>query len=248
MTATLECSNFGHLLGALYGDPGELVLRRNSTSQTQQDDRGCDDASGAEGFSEVENPQLAAELVQRFRNDHNDQDAAQQLVELLYPTVAKVLQHRLRDRVVFDDVAQQVFVRFFEKLHQFKGDRPLQHWVSVIAVRTCLNAMRSERRRNEVHCADLSPEEAEGLRETMAPGSGISAIAARELLRTLLDALEPADRLAIELVEVEGRTSQEAAELLGSNAVAVRVRVSRARRKMRKHLKSLETTLGGGQP
>lgn len=181
--------------------------------------------------------------LEQFRNNDGDQQAAAALVEHLYPLVAKILHHRLPAQVALEDVAQQVFVKVFSKLSQFKGEVPFEHWVSKIALNTCLNAMRGRRLKVELRRSDLAESEdavldhlhAEDVNQDIA-----DAVAGRELLYKLLSCLSPKERLATELIELEGYTSQEAADLLGTKAIAVRVRVTRARTKMRRYLKDLQ--------
>jgi RNA polymerase sigma-70 factor (ECF subfamily) len=180
--------------------------------------------------------------VRRFLDD-GDEGAAAKIVAHLYPTVSKVLHHRLPPQLSVEDVAQQVFLKVFSKLHQFQGRRPLEHWVSKIAYRTCLNAMRGARMQVELRRGDLSEEEDAMLDEIhaddAAPDIG-TVVAARDLVQNLLRCLSPKERLAVELTDLQGYSSHEAARLLGSNAVAVRVRVARARVKMRRHLDRLQ--------
>jgi len=89
----------------------------------------------------------------------NDDEAARALVRRLYPLVAKIVRaHRAR-RTAEEDLSQMIFIKVFQKLSQFSGSVPLEHWVSRIAVNTCLNQIESERVRPEVRHADLSVEE-----------------------------------------------------------------------------------------
>ena len=181
--------------------------------------------------------------LQRFLSDNGDQAAAAELVERLYPLVAKILVRRLPAQIALEDVAQQVFLKVFAKLHQFEGKVPLEHWVSKIAVNTCLNAMRGRWLKVELRRSDLSEAEDAVLDDLHASDQGTSghdAVAARELLYRLLECLSPKERLAIELTELEGNTSKEAARLLNTTAIAVRARVARARVKMRRQLEELE--------
>ena len=187
---------------------------------------------------------VVADDVRRLQMG-GDQDAAARLVEHLYPLVAKILQRRLPSQVALEDVAQQVFLKVFAKLDQFRGEVPLEHWVSQVAIKTCLNAMRGKRLRLEVRRGDLSESEDAVLDQVAAVDSDPDvgdAVAARELVDKLLECLSPKERLAVELIELEGHTSQEAADLLGSSAIALRVRVTRARAKMRKHLDILQSS------
>ena len=52
-----------------------------------------------------------------------------------------------------------IFIRMFQRLHQFSGKVPIEHWVSRIAVNTCLNQIESEKVRPELRHADLTEEE-----------------------------------------------------------------------------------------
>jgi DNA-directed RNA polymerase specialized sigma24 family protein len=63
-----------------------------------------------------------------------DQDAARALVEFLYLTVIRIVRNNLPRRAAEEDLAQDVFLKMFEKLDQFQGEVPLEHWVSRIAV------------------------------------------------------------------------------------------------------------------
>ena len=183
-------------------------------------------------------------LVWRLRRGEDDHDSAKQLVEYLYPTVAKVLHNRLPTQIPVDDVAQQVFLKVFTKLDQYRAETPIEHWVSKIAVNTCLNAMRGQRIRREIRRADLSEAEDAALDSLRADDKQLDAsqtLAARDLLQRLLECLTPKERMAVELTELEGYTSKEAAKLLNSSAVSVRVRVTRARAKMRNHLETLQS-------
>src|SRR5690349_11470545 len=81
--------------------------------------------------------------VRRVRS--GDEDAARQLMNHLYPLVLSVVRGHLPRRLGEEDLTQMVFTKIFTKLDQFSGAVPLEHWVSRIAVNTCLNALQAER-------------------------------------------------------------------------------------------------------
>src|SRR3954453_19168248 len=89
----------------------------------------------------------------------HDDEAARELVRRLYPLVAKIVRSHRPRRTAEEDLCQMIFIRMFQKLSQFSGKVPLEHWVSRIAVNTCLNQIESERIRPELRYADLSVEE-----------------------------------------------------------------------------------------
>src|SRR5438046_6629342 len=89
----------------------------------------------------------------------HDDDAARALVRQLYPLVAKIVRAHRPRRTAEEDLCQMIFIKVFQKLSQFSGKVPLEHWVSRIAVNTCLNQIESERLRPDVRYAELSDEE-----------------------------------------------------------------------------------------
>src|ERR1700726_4447797 len=89
----------------------------------------------------------------------NDNEAARELVRRLYPLVAKLVRAHRPYRTDEEDLCQMIFIKVFQKLSQFSGKVPLEHWVSRIAVNTCLNQIQWEKIRPELRHADLSVEE-----------------------------------------------------------------------------------------
>jgi RNA polymerase sigma-70 factor (ECF subfamily) len=171
-----------------------------------------------------------------------DEAAARRLMAALYPLVIGIIRARLPRRVAEEDLAQEVFVRFFEKLGSYDGRAPLAHWTSRLAVNVCIDHLRSERRRPELRWADLSEDEVRALDATLsAQGQeAAEATAAGDLAERLLETLSPEDRLVVQMLDLEGRTSVEVERMTGWSSVAVRVRAFRARRKLRKELLKLE--------
>src|SRR5262245_25655584 len=89
----------------------------------------------------------------------SDDEAARALVQRLYPLVAKIVRAHRPRRTSEEDLCQMIFIKVFQRLGQFSGNVPVEHWVSRIAVNTCLNQIESEKVRPEVRHADLSIEE-----------------------------------------------------------------------------------------
>jgi RNA polymerase sigma-70 factor (ECF subfamily) len=151
--------------------------------------------------------------------------------------VAKLVQANLPPRESAEDLIQQVCVKVTTHLNQFSGKVPLLHWVSRIAVNTCLNQIRHEKRRPEVRLADLSEDEAavvEHLATSPADLDVADQIASRELVERLLEALKPQDRLLMRLMYLEGRHLEDIAAITGWNKALIKVRAFRARAQLRK--------------
>jgi RNA polymerase sigma-70 factor (ECF subfamily) len=173
-----------------------------------------------------------------------DQVAARQLVEHLYPLVIRIVRSHLPRRVAEEDLAQDIFLKMFTRLDQYQGAVPFPHWVSRIAVTTCIDQLRAQKRRPEFRWADLSENEAEVLDNVLTderdttPGD---ALAAHELVHKLLGQLKPDDRLVIRLLDLEQKTIAEISALTGWNQTLVKVRAFRARRKLQKLFQELQS-------
>ena len=173
-----------------------------------------------------------------------DQTAARRLVEHLYPLVIRIVRSHLPRRVAEEDLAQDIFLKMFTRLEQYQGNVPFPHWVSRIAVTTCIDQLRAQKRRPEFRWADLSENEAEVLSNVMTDERDVTpgdALAARELVHKLLGQLKPDDRLVIQLLDLEQKTIAEISALTGWNQTLVKVRAFRARRKLQKLFQELQS-------
>jgi RNA polymerase sigma-70 factor (ECF subfamily) len=134
-------------------------------------------------------------------------------------------------------------MKTFSRLHQYKGDAPLTHWVSRLALTTCLDKLRAQKIRPEVRWADLTPEEAAVFDATWLEGSTRDAtdvIHARDLVDKLLATLQAEDRALILMVDLEGRSLDEISETTGWGISKIKMRLFRIRGQLRKTISNLE--------
>ena len=96
-------------------------------------------------------------LITRARN--SDQAAAKDLVERLYPAVVRIVRNHLPRRESEEDLTQEVFLKIFAKLHQYRADMPFEHWVSRISLNTCIDHLRKQRNRPEYRWSDFSEDQ-----------------------------------------------------------------------------------------
>ena len=184
---------------------------------------------------------LDASALAKAALQHDD-NAARELVRRLYPLVAKMVRSHRPRRTPEEDLCQMIFIKMFQKLPQFSGKVPLEHWVSRIAINTCLNQIQSEKVRPELRQADLSEEEAAVVENLAATSSELGPdkqVASRQLVEHLLDGLKPVERLVIDLHYLQGRSVAEIKKITGWSAALVKVRAFRARQKMKQHLERI---------
>jgi RNA polymerase sigma-70 factor (ECF subfamily) len=171
-----------------------------------------------------------------------DQAAARDLVEHLHPLVIRIVRAHLPRRVSEEDLSQEIFLKMFTRIDQYQGAVPFPHWVSRIAVTTCIDQLRAQKRRPELRWADLSETEADVLDSVMTNERDVApdeAATAKELVHKLLDQLKPEDRLVIQYLDLEQRSVAEISALTGWNQTLVKVRAFRARRKLQRFYREL---------
>src|SRR5476649_2058099 len=142
-----------------------------------------------------------ADCLQRWKK--GDESAAEELIRYLYPVISRIVRTHLPRRDHEDDLIQEILMKTFSRLHQYKGDAPMSHWVSRLALTTCLDRLRAQKVRPEVRWADLTPAEAEIFDTAWLEGrtkdSG-DAIEARDLVEKVLSVLPAEDRSLILMV------------------------------------------------
>ncbi len=177
-----------------------------------------------------------------------NEDEARRLMEHLYPLVVSVVRGHLPRRLGEDDLTQMVFTKVFTKLDQYSGAVPLEHWVSRIAVNTCLNALQAEKIRPEFRWSDLSEEEEHVVNSLFATSDELEPdreVGIRDLVARLLDTLRPAERLLLTMLHMEGRSVAEIRDVTGWNASLIKVRAFRARQRLKRQFQRLMGGRGG---
>lgn len=151
-----------------------------------------------------------------------------------------VNRHVPRDQV--EDVSQDVFIRVYQSLRKLKRAESFKTWLSAITLRTCYDFWRKRYRSRETPVSTLSSEQKEWIARSITDASAEDwekrgrEKEAREVLAWLLAILNPAERMVVDLVYLEGLSSKEAAGLLGWSETNVKVRAFRIRQKLKKCL------------
>lgn len=172
-----------------------------------------------------------------------DECAARSLVDHLYPIVIRIVRRNLPRRASDEELAQDIFVKMFSRLDTYRGEVPLEHWVSRIAANHCLNAIRARKARPEWRMGDLAEEHADAIQATTEDASQkhpAAEIAASEVVDLLLECLSPEDSMIIRMQEMEGCSAEEIKAVTGWPVTYIRVRAFRARGKLNKRYDALK--------
>jgi RNA polymerase sigma-70 factor, ECF subfamily len=160
------------------------------------------------------------------------------LVAKYSPRVFATARRYARRESEIEDIAQEVWLKAFDKLKSFRGEAPFEHWLMRMTVRTCYDFLRGHQRNRESSFSELSEPENDWLERFVAAPESASehADAAKLLIKRVMEKLSPPARLVITLLEIEDRSVKEIAQLTGWSVPLVKVRAFRARGEMRKIL------------
>jgi len=143
------------------------------------------------------------------------------------------------DVALAEDLAQETFSRVARALEGFRGDSKLSTWLYRIATNTFLDHRRRlKTQATEVLEMDLDVlrDASSDLDEEPAPRLPDRLLDDSEMgrcVREFVDSLAPEHRAVIVLHDLEGFKNREIAEILGCSVGAVKIRVHRARQKLR---------------
>jgi len=167
-----------------------------------------------------------------------DEAAFEGLVERFRIRVSRIIGRFFRRRDEIDDICQEVFIKMYSGLSGYRGEMPLEHWLSRIAVNACYDHLRRRRRRKEESLSAITENPGEFYDRLEAPEGTNEDYwqkeEARLLAERLLQQLAPADRLVITLMFLEELSVAEIAELTGWSKANVKIRAFRARSRLRK--------------
>jgi RNA polymerase sigma-70 factor (ECF subfamily) len=185
--------------------------------------------------------ELDLQLIQRIQN--GEQQAFSLLVRKYQTRVANILTRYVRSSGDIPDVSQEVFIKVYRSLPNFRGDSAFYTWLFRITVNTAKNYLTSQTRRPPA--SDIDAEEADSYDGSGALKDGDNPEAilhSQEVKRVILNAIDNLpDELksAITLRELEGMSYDEIAQIESCPIGTVRSRIFRAREAIDKQLKPL---------
>jgi RNA polymerase sigma-70 factor (ECF subfamily) len=184
-----------------------------------------------------------ADLVRRCAS--NDEAACFELVEEHQRMVVQLATNLLGDREEALDLSQDVFLRVFSMIHQFRGRSSLRTWIYRIVVNQARNRHRFWRRRHRADQVSLDEHVAlHGDCLSCHDATPEGVFAQKELAARLAHALDglPFDqRTALVLREIDGLSYEEIAYSLGVALGTVKSRLTRARNTLRRELGETRT-------
>lgn len=168
-------------------------------------------------------------LASQAAREGSDGAAFTALMERFRERVWRVCWRLMGTQHDAEDAAQEVFVRLFFERAKFAGRSRYSTWLHGVALRTCLTLRRSRsRRRRREGPGDAEQIDAHADRQPEVA----AAFDAGHDVTKLLAGLDEEDRALVLMKFAEGHDYDELAEIFGSTAAALRMRVSRIRARL----------------
>jgi len=166
-----------------------------------------------------------------------DAQAFEELVFRHEGRVFAVAQRITHNREDAEDVVQESFHKAFRHLNDFREKSRFSTWLTRIAMNEAFMLLR--RRRGVLEVLTDSPDDGVGsvseafVDQSPSPEESCWRRERRELLTEAINRLGPKIRRTILLRDIEGRSAEEAAQILGTSINAVKARLFHGRRKLR---------------
>jgi RNA polymerase sigma-70 factor, ECF subfamily len=159
------------------------------------------------------------------------------LVERYQERIRNLIYAVLNDSALIDDLAQEVFIKVYEALPQFRFDASFYTWVYKIAVNRCRDEIRRKRVRRWLPLHPLLDRQDREL--TQKTTAHMEDTETRELIDRALTRLPEKFRLPVILKDLEGLSYDEIAEVTQAEIGTVKSRLFRGRAMLRNWLQPL---------
>ena len=158
---------------------------------------------------------------------NGDNEAYRRLVQKYEAQIARLMWRFTRDRTECERLVQDVFVEAYLSLKSYRGQGPFIHWLKKIGTRTGYRFWKERDKARQV----LPLEDFDTIEKSKQ--EEFDSDKAAEILHFLFAKLPRADRLVLTLMYFEECSSEEIAQRTGWSRVAVKMRASRARKKLK---------------
>ncbi len=165
-----------------------------------------------------------------------DKNAFGEIVTRYQGMVARTIKGMLGDSVFSEDIGQEVFIKLYYSLSEFRGEAKLSTYIQKIAVNLTLNeikrrkrffSMFSQKGNSEMHEFEVADQDHEERKD------------AKEIVGKALMKMEPKFRIILTMRMLQGYSTKETAEILNLPLGTVLSRLSRAQDQLRSILNKL---------
>lgn len=177
------------------------------------------------------------ELIEQLKqgNETAFKTIVEQWKDMVYNTILGIVQNETEA----EDLAQDVFIKVFEKISTFKGDSKFSTWLYRIATTTALDHLRSKKRKKRfgfLQALGGGNDEKETIPDFHHPGISLDNKERAAVLFKAIESLPENQKTAYTLHKLEGLSYRDVSEVLNTTVSAVESLMSRANQNLRKEL------------
>ncbi|NMB95342.1 MAG: sigma-70 family RNA polymerase sigma factor [Clostridiaceae bacterium] len=177
------------------------------------------------------------------KSKKGDINAFEKLIETYQKKVFNIAFGMLNNYDDANDVAQEVFIRIYKSIKNFKGESSFSTWLYRITTNACLDELRKRKNKNVVSIdEDILFEEGEVTRQIVDDSPTPDIIAEQKELREIVNdaiaQLSEEHRTVIMLRELQGFSYEEISNIINCPQGTVKSRINRARSALKNILKS----------
>ena len=186
-------------------------------------------------------------LIQRVLD--GDDTAFSALVKKYQRSVHALAWRKIGDFHIAEDITQEAFLKAYQRLSTLKEPQSFASWLYVITTNHCKAWLRKKRTwmQSLEDTSSAQLERATYSGHIIAENERMTEEAQREVVKKLLEKLQESDRTVITLYYLGGMTYEEISKFLGVSEAAVRNRLYRARRRLKKEEPMIKEALGNFQ-
>lgn len=183
------------------------------------------------------------ELARSARD--GDESAFEEIMRRYSPRVFRFAGKFFKQRSLVEEAAQEVFLKAFTELGSYEGRGSMEGWLTRITTNTCLNLLRSSKRRPELTVSDLTEDQSAWLDKNLTDAateqhhSTERSLVAADLAGRVLQTMPADDQLVLTMMDGEDASVKDVAAMTGWSESKVKTQAFRARRRMREAVEKL---------
>lgn len=149
----------------------------------------------------------------------------------------RIQRSYISDEEAVKDTLQQTYLKTYQNLDSFRGESQFSTWITRIAINEALKYLNKKKRYSDIHkVSGVISKKSHADNNENTPEENMIRSDMRSLLEEAIDQLPPKYRSVYMMREVEGMDTEETAKCLEISKSNTKVRLHRARKKIRKTL------------
>ena len=175
------------------------------------------------------------EILKIFRSGHKD-TALQKIVEAYGKTVYNIALFTLNDELAAEDITQDVFIKIYKGLGQFRGQSSISSWLYRITKNACFDLLKKKK------TASLDHEQVGRLanNDRESPEGDFFEQAKHNAVRTAVSKLGEQQRMAVSLYYFQQLSYEDIAEIMGQPLNTVKSYLFRGKKMLAAELAAFE--------